>query len=89
MLRVSSHIFSLTGCPVTLRDQSDTTISSSPTEKDHILTSTRIRDTPSKQELAGLADGTNILAWGPQGEFTLQRLTEFGRKRKTVLLWEF
>lgn len=47
-------------------------ISSSPTEKDHIFISTRIRDTPYKQKLAGLADGTNIVAWGPQGEFTLQ-----------------
>jgi glycine betaine catabolism B len=47
-------------------------IASSPTEQDHILVSTRIRDTPYKQKLASLADGSNIAAWGPQGEFTLE-----------------
>jgi ferredoxin-NADP reductase/nitrite reductase/ring-hydroxylating ferredoxin subunit len=47
------------------------TIASSPTEENHILLSTRIRDTPYKQKLAALAVGTNVVTWGPQGEFTL------------------
>jgi glycine betaine catabolism B len=46
-------------------------ISSSPTEQDYILISTRIRDTPYKQKLASLEEGIEILAWGPQGEFVL------------------
>jgi glycine betaine catabolism B len=46
-------------------------ISSSPTEQDYIQISTRIRDTPYKQKLASLEEGTKILAWGPQGEFVL------------------
>ena len=45
-------------------------IASSPTEQD-LLISTRIRDTPYKQMLASLKNGTKILAWGPQGEFIL------------------
>ncbi len=45
-------------------------IASSPTEQD-LMISTRIRDTPYKQKLASLEDGTKILAWGPQGEFVL------------------
>ena len=45
-------------------------IASSPTEQD-LMISTRIRDTPYKQKLASLKDGTKILAWGPQGEFVL------------------
>jgi glycine betaine catabolism B len=46
-------------------------ITSSPTEQDYILISTRIRDTPYKQKLASLKEGTKILVWGPQGEFVL------------------
>lgn len=46
-------------------------IASSPTEQDYIMISTRIRDTPYKQELASLEKETKILAWGPQGEFVL------------------
>jgi ferredoxin-NADP reductase len=45
-------------------------IASSPTERD-LLISTRIRDTPYKQKLASLEEGTKIQAWGPQGEFVL------------------
>jgi ferredoxin-NADP reductase/nitrite reductase/ring-hydroxylating ferredoxin subunit len=45
-------------------------IASSPTERD-LLISTRIRDTPYKQKLASLEEGTKIPAWGPQGEFVL------------------
>lgn len=48
------------------------TIASSPTEHDYILISTRIRNTPYKQKLSSLAEGTNITAWGPQGEFVLE-----------------
>jgi ferredoxin-NADP reductase/nitrite reductase/ring-hydroxylating ferredoxin subunit len=44
---------------------------SSPTEQDHILISTRIRDTPYKEQLASIEIGTEIQAWGPQGEFVL------------------
>ncbi len=44
---------------------------SSPTEHDYILISTRIRDTPYKKKLASLDVGTEIQAWGPQGEFVL------------------
>lgn len=46
-------------------------ISSSPTEQEIIFISTRIRETPYKQKLASLENGTKILAWGPQGEFVL------------------
>lgn len=46
-------------------------IASSPTEHDYIMISTRIRDTPYKQELASLEKETKILAWGPHGEFVL------------------
>jgi ferredoxin-NADP reductase/nitrite reductase/ring-hydroxylating ferredoxin subunit len=46
-------------------------IASSPTEQDYIQISTRIRDTPYKQKLASLEEGTKILAWGPRGEFVL------------------
>jgi glycine betaine catabolism B len=46
-------------------------ITSSPTEQDYILISTRIRDTPYKQKLASLGEGTEILAWGPRGDFIL------------------
>jgi ferredoxin-NADP reductase/nitrite reductase/ring-hydroxylating ferredoxin subunit len=46
-------------------------IASSPTEKDYLIISTRIRDTPYKQRLASLEEGAKILAWGPQGEFVL------------------
>jgi|SRR5581483_3856591 len=45
-------------------------IASSPTEQD-LLISTRIRDTPYKQKLASLEIGTEIPAWGPEGEFVL------------------
>jgi ferredoxin-NADP reductase len=41
-------------------------IASSPTEQDYILISTRIRDTPYKQKLASLDEGSEILAWGPK-----------------------
>lgn len=47
-------------------------IASSPTEKDFILISTRIRDSPYKQKLASLPIGSRIEAWGPQGDFVLQ-----------------
>ena len=47
------------------------TIASSPTEKDVILISTRIRDTPFKQKLAKLEKGSSIKISGPAGEFTL------------------
>jgi ferredoxin-NADP reductase len=46
-------------------------ISSSPTEQDYLQISTRIRDSPYKQKLASLEEGTKITAWGPQGEFVL------------------
>ena len=46
-------------------------IASSPTEQDHILISTRIRDTQYKQKLASLKEGAKILVWGPEGEFVL------------------
>jgi ferredoxin-NADP reductase/nitrite reductase/ring-hydroxylating ferredoxin subunit len=45
-------------------------IASSPTEQD-LLISTRIRDTPYKQKLASLENGTKIMSWGPEGEFVL------------------
>jgi ferredoxin-NADP reductase/nitrite reductase/ring-hydroxylating ferredoxin subunit len=46
-------------------------IASSPTEQDHILISTRIRDTQYKQKLASLKEGAKILVWGPEGDFVL------------------
>jgi ferredoxin-NADP reductase/nitrite reductase/ring-hydroxylating ferredoxin subunit len=46
-------------------------IASSPTEHDNLMISTRIRDTPYKQNLAAMREGDKILAWGPQGEFVL------------------
>lgn len=48
------------------------TIASSPTEGDYILISTRIRNMPYKQKLSSLAEGTKIMAWGPEGEFVLK-----------------
>jgi len=45
-------------------------IASSPTELD-LMISTRIRDTPYKQMLASLTNGTKIPAWGPKGKFVL------------------
>jgi ferredoxin-NADP reductase/nitrite reductase/ring-hydroxylating ferredoxin subunit len=48
-------------------------IASSPTEQDFIQISTRIRDTPYKQKLASLGEGTEISAWGPRGEFVLHQ----------------
>lgn len=47
------------------------TIASSPTEKDVILISTRIRDTPFKQKLSKLEKGTSVRITGPEGDFTL------------------
>ena len=46
------------------------TISSSPTE-DFIMLTTRIRDSPYKQRLATLEEGTKVKVRGPQGEFIL------------------
>lgn len=46
-------------------------IASSPTEQDYLLISTRIRDSPYKQKLASLENGTKITSWGPEGEFVL------------------
>jgi len=46
---------------------------SSPTEKEYVLISTRIRDTPYKKTLASLEIGKGVLAWGPQGEFVLNK----------------
>ena len=47
------------------------TIASSPTEKDVILISTRIRDTPFKQKLSKLEKGASVKITGPQGDFIL------------------
>jgi len=47
------------------------TIASSPTEKDVILISTRIRDTPFKQRLSKLKKGTLVRITGPDGDFIL------------------
>lgn len=47
------------------------TIASSPTEKDVILISTRIRDTPFKQKLSKLEKGTPVKITGPEGDFVL------------------
>jgi ferredoxin-NADP reductase len=37
------------------------------------MISTRIRDTPYKKRLASLEIGTEVQAWGPQGEFILHQ----------------
>jgi ferredoxin-NADP reductase len=47
------------------------TIASSPTEKDFILISTRIRDTPFKKKLASLDLGTLVKITAPMGKFVL------------------
>jgi glycine betaine catabolism B len=47
------------------------TIASSPTEKDAILITTRIRDTPFKQRLSKLEEGTTVKITAPAGKFTL------------------
>lgn len=46
------------------------TIASSPTEKDSILISTRIRDTPFKQRLSRLDVGSVVKITAPSGDFT-------------------
>ncbi|AIF85473.1 flavodoxin reductase family protein [Candidatus Nitrososphaera evergladensis SR1] len=47
------------------------TIASSPTEKEGILISTRIRDTPFKQKLSKLDIGASVKITAPAGKFTL------------------
>jgi len=47
------------------------TIASSPTEKEGILISTRIRDTPFKQKLSKLDVGASVKITAPAGKFTL------------------
>ena len=47
------------------------TIASSPTERDGILITTRIRDTPFKQKLSKLDIGTVVKITAPAGDFTL------------------
>jgi len=47
------------------------TLASSPTEKDNVLISTRIRNTPFKQKLAGLEIGTRVILKTPSGKFVL------------------
>jgi ferredoxin-NADP reductase len=47
------------------------TIASSPTEKDVILITTRIRDTAFKQKLSKLEKGTSVSITGPEGDFVL------------------
>lgn len=47
------------------------TISSSPTERDYILITTRIRDSPFKQKLSKLDIGTPVKITAPAGQFTL------------------
>lgn len=47
------------------------TISSSPTERDYILITTRIRDSPFKQKLSKLDIGTSVKITAPAGQFTL------------------
>jgi glycine betaine catabolism B len=47
------------------------TLASSPTEKDSILISTRIRNTPFKQKLASLDLGAVVKLTCPMGEFVL------------------
>jgi ferredoxin-NADP reductase/nitrite reductase/ring-hydroxylating ferredoxin subunit len=46
------------------------TISSSPTEN-FIMISTRIRDSPYKQRLSALEEGTKVKVRGPEGQFVL------------------
>lgn len=46
-------------------------IASSPTEQGYVMISTRIRETPYKQRLASLKEGTKITGWGAEGEFVL------------------
>ena len=46
-------------------------IASSPTERDAILITTRIRDTPFKQKLSRLEEGTAVKITAPAGKFTL------------------
>lgn len=47
------------------------TIASSPTEKDVIMISTRIRDTPFKKKLSKLEKGASVKITGPEGDFIL------------------
>ena len=47
------------------------TIASSPTEKDSVMITTRIRDTPFKQKLSRLDVGTVVKITAPAGDFTL------------------
>jgi glycine betaine catabolism B len=47
------------------------TISSSPTEN-FIMISTRIRDSPYKQRLSALEEGTKVKVRGPEGQFVLR-----------------
>ena len=47
------------------------TIASSPTEKDSIMITTRIRDTPFKQKLSRLDAGTVVKITAPAGDFTI------------------
>ncbi|MGH9878666.1 MAG: FAD-dependent oxidoreductase, partial [Nitrososphaerales archaeon] len=47
------------------------TIASSPTEKENILITTRIRDTPFKKKLSKLDTGTLVKITAPAGEFIL------------------
>lgn len=47
------------------------TLASSPTEKDSILITTRIRDTPFKQRLSRLDTGTVVKITAPAGDFTI------------------
>lgn len=49
------------------------TIASSPTEKDAVLITTRIRDTPFKQKLSRLEQGTSVKITAPVGKFTLPK----------------
>jgi ferredoxin-NADP reductase/nitrite reductase/ring-hydroxylating ferredoxin subunit len=47
------------------------TIASSPTERDSLLITTRIRDSPFKQKLAGLEPGIAVNIMAPGGQFIL------------------
>lgn len=47
------------------------TIASSPTDKDVVQISTRIRDTPFKQKLSKLEKGSSVRITGPEGDFIL------------------
>lgn len=53
------------------------TIASSPTEKEFILISTRIRDTPFKRKLANLEIGASIKITAPVGNFVLPEDSNF------------